>query len=104
MLWQEARLLNISKANDYRPRIKTLFSPKIYSKTTTVFYVCSEVFASDLRLYLRRSSKCFLPLIFYPSSCYFNLAIQKKIHFKPWTGMRIKIPVCRQWLQLAQNI
>lgn len=56
ILWQGVRLLKISKANDYRLRIKTLFSPKMYSKTTKVFYFCSKVFASDLRLYLRRSS------------------------------------------------
>lgn len=56
MLWQRARLLNISKANDNSPRIKTLFSPKIYSKITKVFYLHSEGFAQVLRLYLKRSS------------------------------------------------
>lgn len=45
MLWQGARLLNISKASDYRPRIEILFSPKIYSKITKMFYFYSEVFA-----------------------------------------------------------
>lgn len=49
MLWQGTRLLNISKANDYRPRI-TNYSLLKYTVKQQVFCLCGEVFASGPRL------------------------------------------------------